>query len=280
MGSAPFDRNTEEQSEAARHDWLYAKLATRTSLVMDPSAWERFDEDPHPWRPYESFVRMLGDVRGKRILDAGCGDGWLSVILAKRGARVEGFDISSGAVDFAAQRAKVNGVADRCSFRRASAYELPYRDHVFDAVIGSAILHHLGDKARFAAELKRVMKRDATAVFQEPFGNSLILERIRTLVPVPSMSPDDPDQWKNQFKYNDADSFRRDFSVELQEYHLFARLDRVISSRLVITPLELLDRFLLKSLPFMRRYSRTVLLRLSVRSDVALALFAYSTAML
>ena len=265
MGTGSFDRRSEEESEAQRHDRLYSDLATRKSVLMAPSAWDRFDDKPHPWRPYESLVRMLGNVRGKRILDAGCGDGWLSIILAKRGAYVEGFDISRSAISFAERRAAVHDVADRCTFRMASAYALPYSDSFFDAVIGSALLHHLGDKVRFANELRRVMKPNSMAVFQEPFGNSLVLERLRTLLPVPSSSPDDPDQWKQQFKYKDTDAFQRDFLVDIQEYHLFSRLDRVISSSPVMTVLEKFDRFLLGALPFLRPYARTVLLRLRPR---------------
>lgn len=265
MGSRSFDRQSEEESEAERHDRLYSKLAASGSLVMDPSAWERFDDEPHPWRPYETLVRMLGNVRGKRILDAGCGDGWLSVILAKRGADVEGFDISHSAIRCAEQRAAVHHVADRCTFRRASAYELPYSDVSFDAVIGSALLHHLGDKLRFANELRRVMKPNSVAVFQEPFGNSLLLERLRTLIPVPSSSPDDPDQWKQQFKYRDIGALQGDFLVNIQEYHLLSRLDRVITSSPLMTVLEKFDRFLLSVFPFLRPYARTVLLRLHPR---------------
>jgi 2-polyprenyl-3-methyl-5-hydroxy-6-metoxy-1,4-benzoquinol methylase len=262
MGSTSFDRREEEESEAARHNRLYVELAASRSLDMDESAWSRFDEGEHPWRPYETFVRLLGDVRGKRILDAGCGDGWLSVILAKRGARIDGFDISESAVRYAEERAAKHGVADKTTFRAASAYDLPYSDAAFDGVIGSSILHHLGDKGRFADELKRVMKPGTVAVFHEPFGNSLILERMRRLAPVPSMSPDDPDQWKQQLKYKDIEPFRRDFLVEVYEYHLFSRLDRVISSPAIRTALEKIDRALLRFLPFLRRYARTILLRL------------------
>jgi ubiquinone/menaquinone biosynthesis C-methylase UbiE len=265
MSNTSFDRRSEEESEAERHDRLYSEIATRNSLMMERRDWDRFDDEPRPWLPYESLVRMLGDVRGKRILDAGCGNGWLSVILAKRGAQVDGFDISPGAIRIAQDRAQLNGVERSCTFRTASAYELPYPDAAFDGVIGSALLHHLGDKARFASEMKRVMKQDAVAVFQEPFGNSLALERLRTFVPVRSASADDPDQWKQQFKYKDLEAFESGFEITTQEYHLLSRLDRVISWEPFQRALGKLDRFLLGALPFLRPYARIMLLSLRPR---------------
>ena len=38
------------------------------------------------------LLRMLGDVRGRRVLDAGCGHGYLARMLAVRGAQVTGFE--------------------------------------------------------------------------------------------------------------------------------------------------------------------------------------------
>lgn len=266
MARAPFDHRSEEESEAARHDRLYADTAARSSLVLGPPDWNRFDEEPRPWHPYESFVLMLGDVRGKRILDAGCGNGWLSVILAKRGAQIEGFDISPAAIRIAQDRALANGVEGQCTFRTASAYDLPYSDSTFDAVIGSALLHHLGDKERFASVMNRVLKHDGVAVFQEPFGNCLALERLRTLVPIPSAAADDPDQWKQQFKYKDLEPFNSLFEITTREYHLLSRLDRVISWPPFQRILGKLDHFLLGLFPFLRPYARIILLRLRPRT--------------
>src|SRR5436305_13202453 len=95
-------------------------------LVFDDSAY--FD--------HETWIRpafaQLGDVRGKRVLDYGCGHGMASVVLARRGAVVTGFDLSPGYVAESRRRAEFNEVA--VHFQTADAHELPFEDASFDAV--------------------------------------------------------------------------------------------------------------------------------------------------
>lgn len=50
---------------------------------------------------YEWILRMAGDVQGKRVLDAGCGDGLFTYILASKGARVTGVDTDPKGLELA-----------------------------------------------------------------------------------------------------------------------------------------------------------------------------------
>lgn len=256
----------EEQEEIARHDELYRKERP-ADLVMVPSDWQKFDSDHDTNNPYIASIQLLGDVQGLRVLDAGCGDGWLSVILAKRGASVEGFDISEEGIRTARDRAVANQVSEQCVFEIASFYSLPYPAGRFDRVAGQSILHHLSDKARVAAELHRVMKPGARALFHEPFGNSLWLERLRLLVPVKSQAEEDPTEWKKQFKYRDLEPFRPLFDVRLTEWQFFSRLDRVFSSPPLVGWLASLDRWLLRRLAWLRPYARAVVVEMTRRPD-------------
>ncbi len=74
--------------------------------------------------------RLLGDVQGKRLLDAGCGEGYLSRYYAQRGAVVVGVDISEKMIDICKQRSKEQGseffVGDICclDFIQDSSFDL------------------------------------------------------------------------------------------------------------------------------------------------------------
>jgi ubiquinone/menaquinone biosynthesis C-methylase UbiE len=100
-----------------------------------------------------AIVDLAGDVAGRRILDAGCGTGAVSVTLRDRGAIVAGFDRSEKMVEIARQRLGADidlRVADIAS-------PLPYPDGAFDDVIAALVLHYLEDWKAPLAELRRVL---------------------------------------------------------------------------------------------------------------------------
>ena len=63
-----------------------------------------------PHCPNEDQLQLLGDTRGKRVLEIGCGGGQCSVAFAKRGAIATGLDISDEQVKFARRLAEANEV--------------------------------------------------------------------------------------------------------------------------------------------------------------------------
>ncbi|MBB3674733.1 class I SAM-dependent methyltransferase [Modestobacter versicolor] len=106
----------------------------------------------HYERP--AMLDLLGDVRGRRVLDAGCGSGPLAAALRDRGAVVTGFDASPLMVSLARERLGADAdvqVADL-------ATPLPFADGGFDDVTASLVLHYLRDWAAPLAELRRVLR--------------------------------------------------------------------------------------------------------------------------
>jgi SAM-dependent methyltransferase len=94
------------------------------------------------------FIKALslaGDLRGKRVLDVGCGRGELVIQSAMRGADAWGIDYAQAAVDIA-DRALATIDADlreRTHVRQADVKALPFEDAFFDAVFMMDVVEHL-----------------------------------------------------------------------------------------------------------------------------------------
>lgn len=119
-------------------------------------------------------IDLCGDLRGKTVLDVGCGSGQWSVYLAQRGAKVYAIDISPEMVALANRRAELAGVGDSVIARTMSARDLEFPDGFFDCVHGQDIVHHL-EPGDFGREVSRVLAVGGRAVFRENSGNNPIL---------------------------------------------------------------------------------------------------------
>ncbi len=84
------------------------------------------------YRPFADAIADSLDT-AKTVIDAGCGEGYYSSVIASRGREVFGFDLSKYACDKAAKRAKADG--SNAFFGVSSIYELPLRDNSADAVV-------------------------------------------------------------------------------------------------------------------------------------------------
>jgi ubiquinone/menaquinone biosynthesis C-methylase UbiE len=87
-------------------------------------------------RPHDE-LRAWGGltlVRGKRVLDVGCGDGRLALGVAPYAKRVDGIDPDSEAIAAAKRNARKAGVRN-ARFAAGAAQGLPYPDATFDLVI-------------------------------------------------------------------------------------------------------------------------------------------------
>ncbi|HZQ50171.1 MAG TPA: class I SAM-dependent methyltransferase [Candidatus Dormibacteraeota bacterium] len=73
-------------------------------------------------------------VRGKRVLDVGCGDGRFANGIAPYPASVDGVDPDPGAIAAARKNARSLGL-DNARFKAGAAQRLPYQDSTFDVVL-------------------------------------------------------------------------------------------------------------------------------------------------
>jgi ubiquinone/menaquinone biosynthesis C-methylase UbiE len=168
-----------------------AQKKNADDLRLSKSIIERYSNPPSD-TPFalEYAYHLLGDVEGKTILDYGCGSGENCVLLASRGAKPIGIDVSPELIELAEKRMALHGFNDAGEFRVGSAHELPLEDESIDVVFGMAILHHL-DLELSSKEVFRVLKKGGRAIFLEPVRNSKFVWFVRNLIPyqAPDVSP-------------------------------------------------------------------------------------------
>ncbi len=116
--------------------------------------------------------RIIKLIEGRRILEVGCGYGFLTDTLRKKGFEVYGIDLDQEAIDVG------RSLYPQADIRIGDAYHLPFTDNSFDAVIFHEVLHHL-DLEKGLREAYRVARK--CMIIFDPNPNAL-LKMCRKLV--------------------------------------------------------------------------------------------------
>ena len=103
-----------------------------------------------------AFMGMLPDVEGLSGLDVGCGEGHNTRLVAGRGARMTGIDISETFVRYAREAEDKEPLGIR--YERASAVELPFGDGGFDFATAFMSLMDMPEIERVVSEVFRVLR--------------------------------------------------------------------------------------------------------------------------
>ncbi len=214
------------------------------------------------------IASRLGDLRGKRLLDVGCGLGEASVYFALRGADVTALDLSAGMLDVTRRLAEANGVSVTPHLASAEDLRLP-ADQRFDVIYAGNLLHHV-DVDRTLALVSRQLAPDGVLVTWDPLAYNPVINVYR-FVATEVRTPDEhPLTWR------DIQTFRRHFAhVETRYFWLSTLLIFVLMAvvqrrnpnqerfwkviireadrwRWLYTPLEKIDRATLWLLPPLR----------------------------
>jgi ubiquinone/menaquinone biosynthesis C-methylase UbiE len=113
------------------------------------------------WHRYAWAAELL---TGVDVLDAACGEGYGSHLLAARARSVTGLDVSTEAVEHARERY----ARDNLSFECGDATRLPFDDDAFDAVVSFETLEHLEAQERLLTEFRRVLRPHGFLLLSSP----------------------------------------------------------------------------------------------------------------
>lgn len=111
------------------------------------------------------ILGLTGEVSGRRVLDAGCGDGALVCAVASRGAEATGIDPDPAML--AAARARAAKAGLRAVFVEGRIEHLPFPAASFDVVVAVTVLCFVADAAGAVREMARVLRPGGRLVIGE-----------------------------------------------------------------------------------------------------------------
>ncbi len=185
---------------------------------------------------YNNFKDKL---KGKKILEVGCGDCLNSAIMASLGAEVYSNDISSVSGDI------IQSLNQHCNFK----YQIKFingditkselQSDFFDIVIGKALIHHLTHEQelnlmRFAF---KILKKDGMLRYFEPAINNKFIDNIRWALPISGRPSSLQKQAFAKWKANDPHPERDNSSKH------YRQMGEDFFDTIVIIPIGTLERF-------------------------------------
>lgn len=142
-----------------------------------------YEEFPYPQLPvsekkdvakhlHETVMRRIlasadlqpSDLKGKFVLDAGCGTGEKSAYFAIHGAKATGIDLSENSLKIARSNAKKFGVEKMCDFRKIDIFDSTknFKPNSFDHIFSIGVLHHTKNARDGARILSNLVKPGGT----------------------------------------------------------------------------------------------------------------------
>jgi SAM-dependent methyltransferase len=198
--------NSIEEKEAVFHD-NWADSTSISEVFVD----QAFESRSSPEN--RQIIQWMGSIKGKKILEIGCGLGEASVYFAKQGAQVTATDISPKMVEKAQELAKFHKTS--VEGRVVSANNLDnIPDNYFDFSYAGNLLHHV-EIIKCVTLLKPKLKEGGIAFFWDPIAYNPVINVYRKLAT--KVRTDD----EHPLKLNDIQTIKSVFSkVELEYFWL------------------------------------------------------------
>lgn len=219
-----------------------------TALLVD------LDEAMPP--RHRAFWREIGEPRGLRVLDVGCGYGYSAVRLAMAGAEVAAIDISPKMCELTLRASELNGVRVEAFVKSASKTGFP--DAAFDLIVGQVSLHHLTLESA-GPELSRILRPGGRAIFLEPIQAGRLFLKLRSFLPISCKESPGGGALRIEELRRLGEVFG---SLEIQRFGILERLRRIKTFDAISPVLYAIDGVLV-GIPGIQRFAAHALIVLT-----------------
>ncbi len=160
------------ETESHFHDlWALAtpldQIAVREAFEA-PTAFEN-----------KAILGLMGELRGKRLLDIGCGLGESSVYFAMQGAQVTATDLSPGMVNCAVALGKLYNVEIEGLVQSGESLEV--KPDSYDLIYVANTIHHVTDKRQLFAQIKKALKPGGRFFSFDPLAYNPVINVYREM---------------------------------------------------------------------------------------------------
>ncbi|MBN1886758.1 MAG: class I SAM-dependent methyltransferase [Thermoflexales bacterium] len=161
--------------EQVRDFWERNPVCDR--VITSRKTWydyfHEFDKRRELAEPYEFANPIFGyeGSAGKKVLDYGCGNGYVLSQYAKNGAKVYGVDIAQRAIELSAARFRTMNLEG--AFVQNDGLTIPFETGLFDIACSMGVLHHVPDPVPVIKELRRVLKPGGEIIVMMYHRNSV-----------------------------------------------------------------------------------------------------------
>lgn len=128
--------------------------------------------DPETERARQRIHWMCAQAAGRDVLDLGCSQGIVTLILAREGFHCTGVDVEESSLVHAreALAKEAELVQNRARFLVADATQLPFENASYDTVILGEVLEHLTQPMKVLGEARRILRPGGRLVVTVPYG--------------------------------------------------------------------------------------------------------------
>lgn len=160
-------------ADARRFDAIYEERKGPVTRLID-NWWRGVVR-----KRLEVNLEKLEPIKGKSILDVGCGSGRFCIAYAQRGAsRVVGIDFAAAMIDIANQIAQEAGVAKVCEFI-AGAFPDALGDEMFDASTANGFFDYIEQPVPIIARMRELTRQTMIMSFPKAIEWRIPVRRVR-----------------------------------------------------------------------------------------------------